>query len=414
MKKIIHFDWWLTGFCFSRAFMSLIFMTYSAALPVLQKEWQMSAAAAGSISSAFHFSYALSLILFSNLADRFGAKPLYTGSMTVAALFSLGFAFFARDYYSALYLYPLVAFSVGGTYTTGLILLADQYPVRRRGMAIGFFIASSSSGYALSLLVSGAAIPIGGYKLSFLLTCAGPTIAAILAWATLAKTTMIPEKRKKEQRFAKEVLKNRPAMLLIGAYTFHSWELLGMWAWTPAFLSTCLAISGTEATRAAGIGSSISGTFHLAGLFASFSMGALSDRYDRSHVIIALAGLSTLCSFVFGWSIGWPIAAIVVLALVYGFVSLGDSPVLSTALTEVVETAYLGAAYGLRSLVGFGAGAVSPMLFGAILDWTNPVTSSSVRYTTWGWAYISLGVGGVAAVCCAYVLSRTHKFCNNR
>jgi sugar phosphate permease len=269
-------------------------------------------------------------------------------------------------------------------------------------------------GFTLSLLVSGAAIPIGGYQLSFLLTCGGPTIAAILAWATLAKTTATLQLRRREQRFVKEVLRNRPAMLLIGAYTFHCWELLGNWAWTPAFLSACLAITGTETTRAAGFGASISGAFHLAGLLASFSMGALSDRYDRSYVIIALAGMSAMCSFVFGWTIGWPIAAVVTLALVYGFLSLGDSPVLSTAITEVVEPAYLGATYGFRSLLGFGAGAVSPMLFGAVLDRTNPLASSPLRYTTWGWAYISLGVGGAAAVLCTYALSRVHQFRKDR
>ena len=38
---------------------------------------------------------------------------------------------------------------------------------------MGFFIASTSLGYALSLVLSGVAIPIGGYKLAFWLTCTG-------------------------------------------------------------------------------------------------------------------------------------------------------------------------------------------------------------------------------------------------
>jgi len=410
MKKPINFDWWLTGFCFSRAFVALVFMTYSAALPVLQKEWEMSASAAGSISSGFHMGFAISLLIFSILADRIGPKSLYVGSMTGAAIFSLVFSFFARDYYTGFCLYTLVALSLGGTYTTGLIILADQYPVQRRGMAVGFFIASSSFGYGASLLISGIALPIGGYKLSFLLTCLGPFAGAILAWITLAKVHTKAEKRQKEQRFVKEVLKNRPAMLLIGGYMFHCWELLGLWAWTPKFLSNCLAICGTESIKAAGIGSSISGSFHLIGLFASFLMGTLSDRYDRAHVIIALAGMSTLCSFVFGWSIGWPMIAVIGLGLIYAFTSFGDSPVLSTALTEVVETSYLGSAYGLRSLFGFGAGGISPLVFGAILDWTNPMAPSPLVYSTWGWAYVTLGLGGLAAVWCGCTLARIHKF----
>ena len=102
--------------------------------------------------------------------------------------------------------------------------------------------------------------------------------------------------------------------------------------------------------------------------------------------------------------------AVIGLGFIYAFTGLGDSPVLSTALTEVVETSYLGSAYGIRSFFGVGAGSISPLVFGAVLDWTNPIASLPVRYTTWGWSYSILGIGGLAAVWCAYTLSRIHKF----
>jgi len=408
-KKLLEFDWRLTGICFSRTFMTFVFLTYAAALPVLQKEWGMSATEAGSISSGFRFGYAVSLLICSILADKVGAKPLYLGSMSAGAIFSLTFALVAHDYLTALCLYTLVAFALGGTYTTGIMILADQYPVQR-GMAIGFFIASSSLGYALSLFLSGIALPIGGYKLSFLLTCSGPLVGAILSWIVLLKIHVSVEKRQKEQRFVKEVLKNRAAMSLIFSYSLHSWELLGMWAWTPAFLSTCLTISGTEELKAAGFSSYISASFHLLGLLASFSMGTVSDRFDRAHVIVALSVMSAICSFIIGWSLGWPMIIVVCIGLVYAFVALGDSPVLSAYITEVVEPSYLGSALGLRSLLGFGGGGISPLVFGAVLDWTNPIGSSSTAYATWGWSYSILGIGGLGAAWFAYRLRKIHRF----
>jgi MFS family permease len=405
----MKFDWWLTGICFSRVFNGLVFMTYAAALPVLQKEWQMSAVAAGSIASGFQIGYAVSLVIFSTLADRISPKLLYLWSLSWAALFSLGFAFLARDYLSALLLYTIVAISLGGTYTTGLMILADQYPVKRRGMAMGFFIASTSLGYALSLFLSGIALPVGGYRLSFLLTCLGPLIGSILAWITLSKTEVSAQKRQEGQRFNKDVLGNRPARLLISGYAFHNWELLGMWAWTPAFLASCLAIGGTEALRAAGFGSYIAASFHVTGLLASFSMGALSDQLGRARVILLMSGISMVCSFVFGWSIGWPFILVMGIGLIYAFSALGDSPVLSAALTEAVDVQYLGASFGLRSFLGFGAGAISPLVFGAVLDWTNPALSTPIRYTTWGWAFSILGLGGFGAVWIAYRFGKILK-----
>ena len=45
---------------------------------------------------------------------------------------------------------------------------------------------------------------------------------------------------------------------MIVGYVFHSWELLGMWAWTPAFVAAALAVQGTGAERAAGLGATLS------------------------------------------------------------------------------------------------------------------------------------------------------------
>jgi MFS family permease len=314
------------------------------------------------------------------------------------ALLTTVFAFFARDYLSAMILYTFVALAIGGSYTTGLILLSEKYAPERRGMATGFYIASSSLGYFLSLLLSGITIPLGGYRLSFFATCGATILASILVWITLARTRETVVFRQKQQSFKNEVLTNRPAMLFMGAYTAHCWELLGMWAWAPAFMTACLMAQGAEGLNAAGLGAYITAGFHLAGLVASFSMGSLSDRLGRARVILVLAGISTLCSFVFGWTMGLPFCVIAALGIVYNFSSLGDSPVLSAGLTEVVSPAYLGAAFGFRSLLGFGAGAVSPVVFGAVLDWTNPQGAGQAYFANWGWAFVSLGVPGFAAI----------------
>lgn len=410
MRDNVKVDWWLAGICSARTFTYTVAMTYAAALPILQLEWGMTASKAGSIASAHQIGYAVSLFVFSSLADRVGPKPLYLGSVLASGFFALVFAFFASGYLSALILYTILAFSLGGTYTTGLMILADQYPARKRGMATGFFIASTSLGYVLSLGLSGLTIPLGGYRLSFLVTGICPIVGAILSWVTLVNTRMSPVRRQKKHRFKKEILENRPAMLLIGGYTCHNWELLGMWAWTPAFLASWLAMNGTgELSSATGFGSYLAAAFHVVGLIASFTMGSLSDRLGRVRVIMILSGISTVCSFIFGWSIGWPLIVVIGIGFVYAFSSLGDSPVLSAALTEVVTPSYLGTAFGIRSLLGFGAGAISPLVFGVVLDWTNPVRMGGSYYSTWGWSFVILGLAGLCAVLAAFKLGRIHK-----
>ena len=63
--------------------------------------------------------------------------------------------------------------------------------------------------------------------------------------------------------------------------------------------------------------------------------------------------------------------------------------------------AYRGSALALRSLLGYGAGAAAPLLFGAILDWYGIRNAGA-----WGWAFVSLGIAGAGAVASALLLYR--------
>ena len=146
----------------------------------------------------------------------------------------------------------------------------------------------------------------------------------------------------------------------------------------------------------------IVGSFHIMGLLASLLTGTLSDRLGRIFVIFLIGSISTICSFTMGWLIGASVVIITGVGMIYAFSAIGDSPVLSTALTENIDESYLGAALALRSFAGFGAGAISPFVFGIVLDLTNPMTLRTETYTIWGWAYSMLGLVGFGTVLAAY------------
>ena len=381
----------------------MVYISYAAALPVLQREWHMSGTAAGSIASSFQLSYALSLVASSELADRVGARRVFLVSTAASMVGAALFAAFARDYWSGLVSYTLLALTLGGTYTTGILLVAENVPVARRGRAMGFLLGGHSLGVALALVLTGMAIPRGGYQLAFLLTSLGSVVGGLLAWAVLRDTPNLVVPRGAGQRLTSAVLRNRPAMVVITGYTCHSWEILGMWVWTPAFLAACFAAAGSGSTAAAGLGSYMSSLFHLTGTLASLTAGVLADRFGRTQVILAMATLSTVCSFWFGWLIGGPVWMVIAVGLIYGFAALGDSPIYSTAITEVVAPAYRGAALALRSLAGYGAGAVAPLVFGWVLDLSAGGRGAEGG---WGWAFGTLALAGAMAVASAIVLHR--------
>lgn len=78
----------------------------------------------------------------------------------------------------------------------------------------------------------------------------------------------------------------------------------------------------------------------------------------------------------------------------YNITAIADPSAFSTALTGLVPPEYLGSAYALRSLLGFGAGIISPRVFGLVFDWAcgEPLRSEVMA---WGLAWTSLGVGAL-------------------
>ena len=98
---------WLGALTLSRAFLTLIFMTYAAGLPTLTREWAMTGTRAGLVQTCFTAGFGLSLFMTSWLADYIGAKRMFVGSCWAGAAAALGFALFARSYEEALWLYGL-------------------------------------------------------------------------------------------------------------------------------------------------------------------------------------------------------------------------------------------------------------------------------------------------------------------
>ena len=156
-----------------------------------------------------------------------------------------------------------------------------------------------------------------------------------------------------------------------------------------------MTFQGTAVERATGLGASLSAIFHIMGIVASAAGGALSDRWGRTAVIAGMMLVmlvSSACSFGFGWMLAAPPLLIVIVGSIYGFSALGDSSVYSTGITETVKPERLGSALAVRSLLGFGAGAIAPLVFGWVLDLYGGQNASVAG---WGWAFSALGVGGV-------------------
>lgn len=388
---------WLAALYAGRCGHSLMFTAYSGVLPAVALHWNMSASQAGAIQSAWHLGFLVSLFAVGLLADRYGARLTVLRSSVVAAAAALLFATFADGFLSAFLLYGLAGLCSGGTYTPALKLLFEEIGPAKRGRAMGWYLAAGSLGYALSLALI-AVIPASlGWRAGLLAAAAGAVIGSALLHFALRGVANRPAAHDAAAPLAglDELVRNKAAVNCVLAYTAHCWELLGMWAWLPAFV-TAAAIAhagGASPALAGGIGIGIAAVSHLVSALGSIAGGGLSDRHGRATVMMVATLASLACSFAFGWLYAAPLWLLTVVALAYNLAAIADSSVYSTALAEVVPPARIGTAFSIRSVLGFGAGALSPWVFGLALDqgrdWWGDGTPA------WALAWTTLGLGAL-------------------
>ncbi len=390
---------WLAALCLSRVLGATWFVAYSAVLPLTQAAWALSGKEAGLIQSAFHLGYLTSLFIVGFLADHFGAKRTYVLTGIAACASPLLFVFFADGFWSAYWLHLLTGLCGGGTYTPVLALINEHVTQARRGRAMGFLIAGSSAGYAVCLAVAGLALTFTGWRGALGVVAALPIIAWVLSVVTLRQTpNSIHPRPAGESALAAlpAVWRNRRGMLSIWGYSFHNWELLGMWAWLPAFMTAALLLSGSSIEYAL----LLTALTYAANIAGSIVGGTMADRWGRTQTILLWSSVSLFLSFTIGWLMALPIVLLVALACLYNFAGIADSSTHSTVLAESVPPHYLGVAYAVRSVIGFGVGVVSPVVFG----WTLDLFAGQPH--AWGMAWMTLGLGGLLGPLASWKLQR--------
>jgi MFS family permease len=131
----------------------------------------------------------------------------------------------------------------------------------------------------------------------------------------------------------------------------------------------------------------------------------MADRWGRTQTILLWSCVSLALSFSIGWLMALPIGLLVALACLYNFAGIADSSTHSTVLAESVPPHYLGVAYAVRSVIGFGMGVISPVAFGWALDVAGGGKTSGDAFA-WGIAWMTLGIGGLLGPLATWKLHR--------
>jgi MFS family permease len=387
---------WLLAICLSELGTMLVFSSFSALLPILKAEWGLSNTQAGLILAFYQVGYIGVVAVLATLTDYMPPRRIYLASAAWTALTSAAFAWWANGFFSALVLRTLVGLGLAGTYMPGMRMVAERFARGGRGFAMGCYIGTFTIGTSISLLVTGLANGLWGWRAAFGLTALGPAAAVLIGYWALPAEAGRPAPSAGGPRGGGlgPVLRNTGALRLITAYVAHTFELMGMRLWIAPFFTASLMAAGTDlalATQRAALAASA--VLAIGALPHPFS-GLLVDRFGRARPISIVMLLSAGCSLAIGWGLRWPFPALVAVALLYGILVTAESAMVSTGIADVAEPAYLGRTMALQSSAGFAAGALGPAVFGAVLDWAPAL--GAAPDSRWLWAFGVLGLVALA------------------
>jgi MFS family permease len=359
--------------------MSLWF-TASATAAQLAALWNLDAGAAATLTTAVQLGFvagtAAAALL--NLADLVPARSYVAVSALLAAVAGAGLLV-APGYGAALLSRFLTGFFLAGVYPPAMKMAATWFRTSR-GMAIGLIVGALTVGKALPYLV-GAFAELD-YRFVVWSTSTGAVAAALLVAVGYRDGPYAFQRRPFSLSLAGTVLRHRPTRLAIGSYLGHMWELYAMWAALSIFFLQFFVARGVTDAQAMFYAGLITFAAISAGGPGSVLAGIWADRWGRENVAAAAMAVSGVCALVIGWLGGAPVAAVVSLALVWGFAVVADSAQFSALVTEVSPPHAVGTALTLQTSLGF--------LLTAFTIWLTFVLQASFG---WGVAFSVLAIG---------------------
>jgi predicted MFS family arabinose efflux permease len=345
--------------------------------------WQLSAAEAGLMASAYAFGYMLAVPVLTALTDRFDARGILLAGSAVSGLATIAFGMFADGLLSASLIWAVAGAGFGGAYMPGLKALTDRLPPGDMSRSVTLYTSSFSVGVGLSFLVSQLVADSYGWRIAFFVTGLAPLGMVIVC---LLLAPFKPKPSPGHPLDFRPVFRNRTALGYVLGYGAHCFELYGMRTWIVAFWTFVAARNAGDVVLGP---VAVSVLVTVLSLPASVLGNEASIRFGRLRATTAIMCASAAVAIAIGVSVTLSPLVLISLLLIYGFTVPGDSGSLTAGMSQSAMPANRGATMALHSAVGFGASALGAWGTGVALDAAGGPQSS----TGWLAAFALLSAG---------------------
>jgi MFS family permease len=348
---------------------------FSALLPSIIDELQLSYTRAGLLASAFFYAYALMQLPSGLLGDRFGRRRILIVGLLGGAL-AAGLTSLAGSFVTLFLARALTGAFQGSLFSNDRAIIATVTPPDRIGLGQGVSFSGPGLGLTFGLVVGGLLVEILPWRTVMMLFGLGPIAAALLIAryvpAPAAPAARVPVLQRLRSLFSNGRL---CVLALVSLCAIGDQFILATWA--PLFFAevgvTDLGRAGSYAALqgiAASLGMVVSGWAH----------DRLVERGYASKTVI-VAGLGGLAVSMLAMALviaQRSIPGLAVVLFVAAFFCWSIWGAVYTLLARMVRPEELGTAFGFSNSISFVGAIVGPIATGWVRDLTGSFSAGCV------------------------------------
>ncbi|MBS0660498.1 MAG: MFS transporter [Verrucomicrobia bacterium] len=326
----------------------------------------------GLLATVFLLSYMVAAPFFGRLADRMSRWVLIGLAAGVWSL-ATGATGLAATFFMLVLTRAFVGIGEGGFGPAAPTLIADYFPVERRGKMMAWFYLAIPVGSAIGFAFGGKVAEAYGWRMPFfLVTVPGLLLALLCLRQRDPRESLVPVAKPKStlRRDLGQLLRIRAYASNTAAMTAMTFAIGGISFWVPSYLTEFRGLTDKGNVNLI-FGAITAG----AGALATLAGGWMGDRYRErikgSYFVVSGLGMavSVPCLLAMLWT-PFPAAWVLMfLAVFFLFFNTGPS---NTALANAVPAGIRGSGFALNILLIHALGdAISPPLLGWIAGRTN-------------------------------------------
>lgn len=370
---------------------------------LLRQEFLLDATALGWMSSTFVWGNVLFLLPAGLILDRYSARHVILGALSVCIIGVFGFGF-SHSFISAAFFHGLTGVGNAFCFLSCVVLVSRWFPPKKQALVIGCIVTMAFLGGMAAHTPFAYLNAHFGWRHAVLVNGAlGLIIMAWIAWIVKDKSPATPHMAtrsslKTDFIQALQHLQNSYAGLYTACLNLPIMVLCALWG--DSYLHQVHHVSTFSA-------SNIISELFIGSIIGCPLVGWLSDKHEKRKPTMIVGAIATFCLTVL-FILPVALSDLQLQLLFFAIGLFTSTQVLSYPFIADNNHSHLtGVATAIASIIVMGGGGIAQILFGALLQYHAQITQTQYNIADYQFAMWIFPISAIIAMFMAFLMRET-------